>query len=122
MEALGKEQLSFAKQQYGEMKPLLERVAQAQMDAQQQQMQQAKDYYDYQVGTFRPVEQGLVADAQKFSTEGYREQLARDAAAATGRAFGVAQEQPVVSIRTLVQHRLFSSREFSALQRSVPTQ
>lgn len=92
MQQLGREQLAFSKQQYAEMKPLAERVYGQQMDAQRQQMQQAQDYYNYQQNTFRPVEQGLVRDAERFSTEGYREQLAGQAAAAAGRAFGVQQE------------------------------
>jgi hypothetical protein len=89
---LGNRQLEFAERQYAEMKPLAERVAAQQMASQQQQMAQAQDYYDYQQQTFRPLERGLVADAERFSTEGYREQQARDAAAATGRAFGVMQD------------------------------
>ena len=92
MEALGREQLAFSRQQYAEMAPLARRVAAQQMAAQQQQMDQAQDYYNYQQQTFRPVEQGLVRDAERFSTEGYREQQARDAAAAAGRAFGVTQD------------------------------
>ena len=92
MEALGREQLAFSRQQYAEMAPLAQRVAAQQMAAQQQQMDQAQDYYNYQQQTFRPVEQGLVRDAERFSTEGYREQQARDAAAAAGRAFGVTQD------------------------------
>ena len=92
MEALGREQLAFSRQQYAEMAPLAQRVAAQQMAAQHQQMDQAQDYYNYQQQTFRPVEQGLVRDAERFSTEGYREQQARDAAAAAGRAFGVTQD------------------------------
>lgn len=92
MEALGREQLAFSRQQYAEMRPLAERIANQQMSAQDQQMRQAQDYYDYQQQTFRPLERGLVRDAERFSTEGYREQKARDAAAATGRAFGVMQD------------------------------
>lgn len=92
MEALGREQLQFARDQYADIKPLAMRVANQQMAAQAQQMAQAQDYYNYQRDTFRPLEQGLVADATRFSTEGYREQQARDAAAATGRAFGVMQD------------------------------
>ena len=92
MEALGREQLAFSRQQYAEMAPLAQRVANQQMAAQDQQMRQAQDYYDYQQQTFRPLEQGLVRDAERFSTEGYREQQARDAAAATGKAFGVMQD------------------------------
>ena len=92
MEALGREQLAFSRQQYAEMAPLAQRVAAQQMAAQDQQMAQAQNYFDYQQQTFRPVEQGLVRDAERFSTEGFREQQARDAAAATGRAFGVMQD------------------------------
>ncbi len=92
MEALGREQLAFSRQQYNEMAPLAQRVAAQQMAAQDQQMAQAQNYFDYQQQTFRPVEQGLVRDAERFSTEGFREQQARDAAAATGRAFGVMQD------------------------------
>lgn len=92
MEALGREQLAFSRQQYAEMAPLAQRVAAQQMAAQDQQMAQAQNYFDYQQQTFRPVEQGLVREAERFSTEGFREQQARDAAAAAGRAFGVTQD------------------------------
>ena len=92
MEALGREQLAFSKRQYAEMMPLARQVYGQQMDAQRQQMEQAQNYFDYQQQTFRPVEQGLVRDAERFNTEGYREQLAGQAAAAAGRAFGVQQE------------------------------
>lgn len=89
--ALSREQLDFARQQYAEMAPLARQVAAQQMAAQQQQMRQAQDYYDYQQQTFRPLERGLVADAERFNTDAYREQLAAQAAAATGRAFGATQ-------------------------------
>ena len=92
MEALGREQLAFSRQQYAEMMPLAQQVYGQQMDAQRQQMNQAQNYFDYQQQTFRPVEQGLVRDAERFSTEGYREQMAGQAAAAAGRAFGIQQD------------------------------
>ena len=91
MQQIGREQLDFAKQQYAEMAPLARQVAAQQMAAQQQQMGQAQDYYDYQQQTFRPLEQGLVRDAERFNTEDYREGMAREAAAAAGRAFGTTQ-------------------------------
>jgi len=90
-ERLGTRQIDFAQRQYEEMKPLAERVAASQMAAQDQQMRQAQEYYDYQTGTFRPVEQGLVRQAQEFDTEAYRELLASQAAADTARAFGTAE-------------------------------
>lgn len=92
MEALGREQLQFAREQYADIKPLAQRVAEQQMASQAQQMRQAQDYFDYQQETFRPVERGLVADAQRFDTEAYREQLAAQAAADTARAFGTAED------------------------------
>ena len=91
MQQLGADQLAFAKQQYAEMAPLARQVAAQQMAAQQQQMRQGQDYYDYQQKTFRPLEQGLVRDAERFNTDDYREGLARDASAAAGRAFGITQ-------------------------------
>ena len=93
MQQLGREQLAFAREQYAEMKPLAQQIASSQMAAQAQQMQQAKDYYDYNVGTFRPLERGLVTDAQNFNTEAYRSQMAQKAAADVQQAFQNAQGQ-----------------------------
>ena len=88
---LGQEQLGFARQQYDEMKPLAQRVYDQQLQAQEEQMRQARDYYDYQTQTFRPLEQGLVADAQNFDTEAYRNQLAAKASQDAAQAFGLTQ-------------------------------
>jgi hypothetical protein len=87
MEALGREQLQFARDQYAEMKPFTTRLATSMADAQQEQMAQARDYYNYQRDTFRPVEQGLVKQAQEFDTEAYRQQLASKAMADAAKAF-----------------------------------
>jgi hypothetical protein len=89
MTGLGQRQMDFAERQYAEQAPIARQIAAQQIAAQQQQMAQGQDYYDYQRSTFRPVEQGLVADAQRFNTQDYREQLARDASAAAGKAFGI---------------------------------
>jgi len=91
MEALGREQLDFSKRQYAEMKPIAERVANQQLASQDQQMKQAQEYYDYQQNTFRPVERGLVQQAQEYDTEANRERIAAQAAADTARAFGTAE-------------------------------
>jgi hypothetical protein len=90
-ERLGNRQMDFAQRQYEEMKPLAERVAAQQMAAQEQQMKQAQDYYDYQQKTFRPLEQGLVAQVQQYNTEGNRAQLAAQASADAANAFQSAQ-------------------------------
>ena len=90
---LGREQLQFAREQYDRTAPMLQSIADQQMAAQAEQMQQARDYYDYQTDTFRPLERSIVQDAQRFNTEAYREQLASQAAADAGRAFGISQQQ-----------------------------
>lgn len=87
MADVAREQLAFAKEQYGEMKPFVTRLATSMADAQQEQMRQARDYYAYQTETFRPVERGLVQQAQEFDTEAYRQQLAAKAMADAARAF-----------------------------------
>jgi len=93
MAGLGREQLSFARDQYNQNAPILRDIAQQQMAAQNEQMAQARDYYNYQRDTYRPLERQLVADASRFNTEAYRNQLASQAAADSGRAFGIAQQQ-----------------------------
>tara|TARA_B110000263_G_C15300570_1_gene507762 strand:+ start:933 stop:1979 length:1047 start_codon:yes stop_codon:yes gene_type:complete len=88
---LGRDQLAFAKEQYGRAAPIMERIANQQMAAQDEQLAQGRDYYNYQKDTYRPLEQGLVADAQRFNTDAYREQLTSKAAADVGLAFGQSQ-------------------------------
>lgn len=90
---LGRDQLAFAKDQYERSAPILESIANQQIAAQQQQMTQAQDYYNYQQETYRPLERQLVADAQNFNTDAYRNQLVSQAAADAGRAFGISQQQ-----------------------------
>lgn len=92
MASLGREQLAFAKQQYNEVSPFLREIADAQMAAQDQQVAQAQDYYDYQRDTFRPVEQGIVDSATEYNSEAGRERLASQAAADAGLAFNTTRQ------------------------------
>lgn len=85
---LGQEQLDFTKQQYNDAKPArdaavatAQQTAEAQLAAQQQQTGIAADYDAYSKGTFRPLEQGIVSDAQNYDTPEKR-QAAADAAMA----------------------------------------
>ena len=87
MSALGQQQLDFAQQQYKDNNPIMQEIAQKQGLAMDQQLAQGKDYYDYLKNTYRPVEQGIVADAMAFDTDAYRNQLATKAAADSGIAF-----------------------------------
>ena len=90
-ERLSNRSMDFAQRQYEEMKPLAERVYNQQMAAQEELMRQGRDYYDYQKETFRPLERGLVAQAQAYNTEGNRQQIAAQAAADAANAFQTAQ-------------------------------
>ena len=90
MEAVAREQLNFARQQYADLAPIAQGIGQAQVDAMTQQMTQAQDYYNYMQDTFRPVERRLVEEAQEFNTEAYRRERAAEASAAAARAFETA--------------------------------
>jgi hypothetical protein len=87
MAKLGQDQLDFSKKIYDENAPLMKDIGQQQKLAMEQQLAQGKDYYDYNKTTYRPLEQGIVADAQAFDTDAYRNQLATRAAADSGLAF-----------------------------------
>lgn len=89
---LGQQQIDFSRQVYDETKPLLDQITQAQIGVMNSTQAQGEDYYNYLVGTYRPLEQQMVADAQKFNTEAYREQLAQQAAADAGLAFSTTQQ------------------------------
>ena len=91
MEQVAREQLNFAKQQYADLRPIAQELGGLQAEAQRQQMAQAGDYYDYMQETFRPVEQSLVAQAQEFNTDAYRQQMAQQASTAAARAFEQSQ-------------------------------
>lgn len=86
-ERIGNRQLDFSERQYNELSPIFQEIAAGQIAAQDEQLTQARDYYQYMQETFRPIERGIVADAQAFSTESYRERMAGEAAATAGRAF-----------------------------------
>lgn len=87
MSRLGNRQLDFARQQYDDMRPVLQGIADNQIAMQNQTMRQGQDYYDYQQSTFRPVERDIVAKAREFNTDAYQEGLARQARADSERAF-----------------------------------
>ncbi|WP_414729464.1 tail fiber domain-containing protein [Zhongshania aliphaticivorans] len=89
---LGGRAIDFAERQYAENKPRLDAIGDGQIAAQAQQLEQGKDYFDYNKETFRPLEQGLVSDAQNFSSASYGEKMAGEASAAAGNAFANTQK------------------------------
>lgn len=91
---LGREALAWYKQQAAETQPARDalsakalEVADQQLQSSRQQTALAQDYADYNRTTFRPLEQGLVADAQAYDTPERRQQAADTAIADTNMAF-----------------------------------
>lgn len=89
--ALSKESLNFYKQVYAEQKPAREAAAKIAMDVANQQLESSKqntaisnDYWNYQKNTFRPLEEGIVADAKTYDTAARRESAASEAVADVG--------------------------------------
>ena len=92
MADLGYAQLDFNQQQYEAALPFVQQIAQTQVDAQQQQMAQAADYYNYYKQNVQPAMQAELQKAQAYNTEAKREELAQQAAADAGRAFQTTQQ------------------------------
>lgn len=97
--ALSAEQLAWAKEVYAASAPdraaaaaRATEVSNAQLESMNTQTALAKDYAEYQKNTFRPLEQGIVADAQAYDTPERREQMAGQAAAEVGSQAAGARE------------------------------
>jgi hypothetical protein len=60
---LGQDQLAEAKRQYDLNKAVIDPIVETEKGLMQQQVVQGDDYYNYMKGTFRPAEEGMVADA-----------------------------------------------------------
>lgn len=88
---MGQQQLDFAREQYNEMKPIYEDVANSQMAAQDQSMRMAEELYSRKKDTYYPVEDQFIQTAQQFNTDAFQEQLSRKAAAEAGQAFAATQ-------------------------------
>ena len=96
---ISKEALEWYKQVYAENAPAREKAADYAYQAADQQMASSKlndsiskDYWDYQKGTFRPLEQGIVTDAQNYDTAARREAKADQATADVGMQVALAQQ------------------------------
>jgi hypothetical protein len=91
--AISREQLAFSKQQYADMLPIAQEISGLQIAAQQQQMDFAQQDRERLLGLYRPLEDQFIAEAQAFNTDARRQELAGQAAAASGRAFENLQAQ-----------------------------
>lgn len=92
--ALGQEALAWYKQQYADSAPAradaaaaAKQVSAGQIKAADLSTAMAADYDKYNKETFRPLEQGIVADAQAYDTPEKRQAAADAAIADTNMAF-----------------------------------
>jgi len=97
--ALSKEQLDWSKQIYAETAPdraaankRAGDISDAQLLAMNKQTALTDDYANYQKTTFRPLEQGIVADAQNYDTPERREAKANMAMAGIQQQGDMAQQ------------------------------
>jgi len=97
---LSKEQLAWAKEIYAQTAPdraeasrRANLVSDAQLAALDTQTALTNDYADYNKSTFRPLEQGIVADANSYDTEGKTEAAVGKAQADVNAGFSNAQAQ-----------------------------
>lgn len=97
MAAVARDQLQWEKDIYGEMKPYLTDYYNLSNQATQQQMElagksadQADEYYNYMLGTFRPVERSLVDESMVDSAalqEEYANRAGADVQSQIGRQY-----------------------------------
>lgn len=97
--SLSQESLAFYKQIYAEQAPAREAAAGIAMEVANQQLASSKqndaiskDYWDYQKNTYRPLEEGIVADANNYDTSARREAKAAGAVADVGMQAEMARQ------------------------------
>ncbi|MDV7391715.1 hypothetical protein RZS08_10195, partial [Arthrospira platensis SPKY1] len=96
---IAKESLEWYKAEYARQEPLRQQAAarafeisDAQLGSMRQNDAISKDYWDYQKNTFRPLEQGIVNDAQAYDTDARREAKAAGAIADVGMQANLARD------------------------------
>lgn len=96
---ISKEALAFYKEVYAEQAPAREAAAKMATDVASQQLASSKqndaiskDYWDYQKNTYRPLEEGIVADAQAYDTPERRAAEAGTAVADVGMQAELARQ------------------------------
>ena len=112
---LGQQYLGFAQQQfqtanerYAALQPYQQRLMDnqsalmaGQLDAQALAMDQAKDSYEYNKGTFRPLEEKMIGLATSWNTDAERERLASQAGANVQQALDNQRAQSVRALERL---------------------
>lgn len=98
-----------------EYRDIAKQIAETQIAAQEKNQQYADDYYGYMRDTFRPVEKGIVEDAQRYSSDAEKERLAAEAA--TDVAAAGANQRAQMSRQMAAMGVNPNSGRFQALQR-----
>lgn len=112
--------LDFQKQQYADLKPLADKLAQAQIATAEQQTAIAKenqaiaqDQTNYNNTTFRPLEKSIVEDANSYDTNAKQEELARKGMADVATAYDA---QRKAALSTLASYGINpNSNRFAAI-------
>lgn len=78
---LGREQLAESRRQYEKNMQTVQPVLDAQLGLMRSQQTQGDDYYKYNVDTYRPLEKGMVAQAEREGSDARLEEVAAEAAA-----------------------------------------
>ena len=119
-----REYLDFSKQQYQDLKPIaekiytsLQRLQDKQADIADANEKRAAEYADYERTTFRPLEQALVNEANEYSTDAKREQLASRGMADVATAYQAQRQQ---ALDTLARYGINpNSARFAAINASL---
>lgn len=89
---LGQDQLAWAKDQYAGTKATTDKVVNSLTNAQDQQTQQAKDFYDRYRSVYEPAQDRYLADAEAYDTPQRRDQQIGAAQAAVGQNYEAARD------------------------------
>ena len=103
---LGRDQLAFNERVYDEGRGMRDQASQTAIDvsksqlvAQDQQTKIAADYDAYNKGTFRPLEQSIVSDAQGYDTAGRRADAVAGATSDVEQAYKASQDAMTRTMR-----------------------
>jgi predicted house-cleaning noncanonical NTP pyrophosphatase (MazG superfamily) len=108
-----KEYLQFSKDQYTELKPIIDRITTAQLESMDANQKRAEEYANFERTTFRPLEQKLVDRANEYSTDENRERLASQGIADVREAY---EQQRKQALDTLARFGVNpNSQRFAAI-------
>jgi hypothetical protein len=82
-------QFALEQERYAELSPYAKQIMQSQIEGQNLAMQQAREAFDFQTNTLRPMQHQFIDDARNFNTEAKREELAGQAGGDTEQALAI---------------------------------